>query len=121
MKEIFRDTEDPLFVVEGYFDAKSIDGVATFGNKLTPGQIDLLKMSKRQKVLIPDTKGNIDCGIADQFLNFGWSISLPELSGCKDVNEAIIRFGKLYTIKQISDNIRSGELAEMLLRAYCTK
>ena len=45
--EILAHTQEPLYVMEGFFDAHLINGVATFGNKLTPEQIRWLNRSSR--------------------------------------------------------------------------
>lgn len=116
--EIYKYTDDPLYIVEGFFDANPIGGVAIFGNKLTEGMLFHLRRSKRPKVVIPDRIGN-GYELALQALSEGWSISTPDISNCKDISDAIVRFGKLYTMMTIAENTCDGFEAEVNLRMYC--
>lgn len=112
-------TSDPLFVVEGWFDAYSINGVATLGNRLTQQQISWLNRSNRPKVIIPDRYGDGHL-LAKQAIDLGWSIStLDRNDDCKDINESIIKRGKLYTMTTIMNNIISGNLAQSVINIYC--
>lgn len=114
-----KDRKDaPLFITEGFFDAFLIDGVALFGNTLYKEIVPLLNSCPRQKVVIPDKRGD-GYKLALQALKQGWSIATPEIPGCKDINEAIIRYGKLYVVRSIMSNIYSGFDAELNLQFYC--
>ena len=109
--EVYRRTDLPLYVLEGFFDAYSIGGCATLGNTIRDDQLEHLRRSHRRKVLIPDKFGDGDVQ-ARQALKEGWSISIPDTPGCKDVNEAIKRFGKMYVMKTIAEKTCSGFEAE---------
>jgi hypothetical protein len=101
---IFKDIDKPLYICEGFFDAISIKGVAIFGNRFKPGQIKILNSTKRKKVYIPDrTKDGQKAAL--QALEQGWSISIPDFGDCKDVSAAIHKYGLLYSLKTIQDNI----------------
>ena len=52
--KLFKPTDAPLYVVEGFFDAIAINGVAVFGNQMTQEQIRWLSRSSRPKIIIPD-------------------------------------------------------------------
>lgn len=116
--EIYKHTDDPLYVVEGFFDANPIGGVAIVGNKLTEGMLFHLRRSRRPKVIIPDKIGD-GYELALQALKEGWSISTPDIGNCKDLNNAICRFGKLYTVMSIAEHTCDGFSAEVNLRMYC--
>lgn len=118
--KLFTNTDLPLYVVEGWFDAYMIDGVAILGNELSDGCIAWLNRSPRPKVYIPDRFGNGFIG-AEQAIDLGWSISAPDpgISGYKDISEAVNKYGKMYVIKTIADYTRSGESARILSRLYC--
>lgn len=119
-KELYDNTDLPLYVVEGFFDAYVIEGVATLGNKLTPEQIKHLHRSPRSKVIIPDRRGDGHV-MAEQALEEGWSISCPDIGDCKDVNQAWMRYGNLYVMKTIADMTMIGVMAETALRMYCER
>ena len=95
-----------------------IQGVSVFGNHMTPNQIKWLKQSSRQKVIIPDRFGDGHL-LAEQALELDWAVSYPDIGSCKDVNDAIVKYGMLYTLKTISDNICLDFEAEARLGIYC--
>lgn len=111
-------TDLPLYVVEGFFDALVINGVAVFGNRMTQNQIQWLNKTARKKVIIPDRYGDGHL-LAEQALKQGWSISTPDIGNCKDVNEAIVKYGKLYVLKSIAENTATGIQAVASLTVYC--
>lgn len=113
--QLHRSTTEPLYVVEGAFDAIHLNGVATLGNELSFAQKELLSSSHRRKILVPDFKGDSNRLIED-FIDMGWDISFPAYrTKCKDVSEAVINYGKLYTAYDIVKNIKSAEESNMLL------
>lgn len=112
-------TDQPLYVVEGWFDAYHLDGVAVFGKRLSDQQITLLNRSRRPKVVIPDRQGDGDI-LAKQALELGWGISTPEIGSCKDVNDAIVRYGVLYTKRSIIENTTTDPfVGSVQLGMYC--
>jgi len=116
--EIFTYSEKPLFIVEGWFDAFVIDGVAIIGNELSQAKIQWINLSKRRKVYVPDRRGNGHLG-AIAALEAGWEISTPDIGNCKDINEAFTKYGSLYVRKTLNEQIASGFEAEAKLTVYC--
>lgn len=118
--EIYATTDKPLYVQEGFFDAFLLkDSVATFSNKLTEHQIEILNRCHRPKIVIPDREGK-GYVIANQAIEQGWSVSFPDIgSSCKDMNDAILKYGRLYVLKSIADNTSSGFAAQMMVNMYC--
>lgn len=116
--KLFEKQTTPLYIVEGFFDAFVIDGIAIFGNEISKSQAIWLNRSQREKIYIPDRLGNGQLG-AKQALKFGWSVSTPNIGNCKDINEAVLKYGKLYVIRTISDNIASGFQGEVKVGLYC--
>jgi DNA primase len=118
-EKLFIQTDEPLYVVEGIFDAMSINnGIAINGRTLTTQQYAHLNRSPRKKIYIPDRFGNGDEG-ALQALSFGWEVSFPDIGGCKDMNEAVKKYGKLYVMKTLIDNTLSNVAAETRIGIYC--
>lgn len=118
MDQVYAHSNAPLFVVEGFFDAFHLNGAATLGRQLTEGMAYHLNKSVRDKIIIPDRTGNGE-DLALAGLKRGWKVSTPDFGGCKDVTEAVVKYGKLYTMKTILDNIHSGFGAELNVRMYC--
>lgn len=111
--------DTPLYIVEGWFDAKAIDGVAIFGNKLTGEQIAWLNRTNRQKVMIPDRYGDGQL-VAERVLKMGWAVSFPDIGdSCKDMSDAVKKYGKLYVLQSIVAKTVSGFEAEAATKLYC--
>ncbi len=119
--KLYIDRDKPLYIVEGWFDAEAIDGVAIFGNELSETKIRILNKSPRTKVYIPDRYGDGLTG-AEQALAAGWSISTPDIGTCKDMSEAVQKYGKLYVLKTLVDNTTDDEFsATVQLGTFCVR
>lgn len=114
--ELYNRTSLPLFVVEGFFDALLLRGnaVSCMSSNLTEYQIKYLNLCSRDKVIIPDLTGN-GVELAEQALEQGWSISIPYFKNCKDINDAVKKYGRLYVIDEIMRNIKNDFEAELSL------
>jgi hypothetical protein len=87
---------------------------------MTPEQIEWINKSPRQKIVIPDRKGDGHL-LAKQAITLNWSVATPDIGDCKDINEAVIHYGKLYVIKAITTQIHNEFAAEALTMLYCEK
>lgn len=88
-------------LVEGQFDAISIDGCACMSNTLTGEQLSLLKGLNRKIIYVPDRdKPGLEA--CNAMLDYGFHISIPDWApDVKDVNDAVKRYGKLPTLLSI--------------------
>ena len=107
-----RQTEDRKFVIvtEGPFDAIAIDGVAILGSDIGDAQVDLIESLNKQVIMMPDndSAGN---KLITQALKYNWDVSFPTwYDTCKDINEAVLNYGKIFTLKNILDNVQSTRL-----------
>ena len=103
-------------VVEGLLDAVCIDGVATLTNRCSETQAQIIDSLAREIILVPD-RDNSGQKLINDALKYGWSVSFPEWqSDIKDVNDAVQRYGKLFTIKTIIDARQTNSLKINLLR-----
>lgn len=107
----------PIFVTEGFFDAYILDGVAIIGKFITEEQKYWLSKTNREIVVIPDKYGD-GIKLVKQALDLGWKISFPNFGVCKDVNEAIIKYGKIFVINELMKSIKSGYGAEIETKLY---
>lgn len=119
-EHILQNTDTPLYIVEGFFDAFVLKGVAVLGSKISPNQLRWINQTRRQKVVIPDRYGD-GVRLAEQALELGWNISTPDIGSCKDVSEAVVKYGLLYTLKTIKDSTSSGFEAATNVNLYCKK
>ena len=88
-------------VTEGIFDALSIDGVALMHNDISSDQALLLSTLNKKLILVPD-RDSTGLALCDKALELGYSVSLPNWDvDVKDVNDAVIKYGKLPTLLSI--------------------
>jgi hypothetical protein len=82
-------------VVEGVFDAMSIQGLAVLHNDINAAQVQLIRSLNRDIVVVPD-QDTAGMALVDRAIELGWSVSMPEWpADCKDVNDAVIRMGRV--------------------------
>ena len=113
-----RQQDDREFVIvsEGPFDALSIDGCALLGAEIKDSQNWLLKQLGKEIVLVPD-KDHEGPRTVEQAIEYGWSVSMPDWpDGVKDINDAVIKLGKLATLWLIVSAKESNSL-KIQLRA----
>ena len=105
-------TTDRKFVIvcEGPFDAMAIDGVSVLGNECSEQQAEVIDRLKRQVIVVPDAD-RAGALMVDLALEYGWNVSFPVWQEtCKDVNAAVVKYGKLFVIKTILDSMLSSRL-----------
>jgi len=82
-------------VVEGVFDALSINGLAVLHAEINDAQVRLIRSLGREVIVVPD-QDKAGMKLVDHAVELGWAVSIPEWpNGIKDVNDAVIRLGKL--------------------------
>jgi len=85
-------------VVEGVFDALSINGLAVLHADVNDAQARLIRSLDREIIVVPD-QDEPGMRLVDRAVELGWSVSMPEWpADVKDVNDAVIRWGKLATV-----------------------
>ena len=108
-------------LVEGIFDALSIDGCALTHNNISPEQAQVLRQLNRQIIMVPDRdKPGLD--ICDTALGLGYSVSLPDWEDdIKDVNDAVIRYGKVPTLLSILQSATTSKIKIEMRRKQIVK
>jgi hypothetical protein len=87
-----------VIVVEGVFDALSISGLAVLHAEINDAQARLIRSLGRDIIVVPD-QDEAGMKLVDRAVELGWSVSMPEWPvDVKDVNDAVIRWGKLTTL-----------------------
>jgi len=103
-------------VCEGPFDAISIDACALLGAEIKDSQNWLLKQLGKELVLVPD-RDHEGPKTVEQAIDFNWSVSMPDWpEGVKDVNDAVIKLGRLATLYLII-NAKESNALKIRLRA----
>jgi len=99
-----------VIVSEGPFDALSINGCALLGAEIKDSQNWLLKQLGKELVLVPD-RDEAGKLTVEQAMEYGWSVSMPDWpTGIKDINDAVIKLGKLATLYLIVSAKESNSL-----------
>jgi hypothetical protein len=99
-----------IIVVEGIFDALAINGLAVLHNDINPTQSQLIKSLGRDITVVPDQDA-AGMALVDKALELGWAVSMPEWpNGIKDVNDAVIQFGRLGTLLIILENRETSKI-----------
>jgi DNA primase len=90
-----------VIVCEGPFDAMSIDGVAILSNQCNETQADVIDALGREVIVVPDSD-RAGAKLIDNAIEYGWTVSFPVwMETCKDINQAVCKYGKLFVLKSI--------------------
>lgn len=99
-----------VIIVEGPMDALSINGVAILGADIMDKQAMLINRLGLTPVLVPD-RDQDGLRTIEQALSNKWLVSLPEWhQDIKDSNDAVRKYGRLWTLKSIIDGVERNEL-----------
>lgn len=115
-----------VIVCEGPFDAMAIDGIAVMSNQCSEMQADIIDSLGRQVIVVPDFDVHVNnrskkvwagSTLIDQAIDYGWDVAYPVWAGaCKDVNEAVGRYGKLFVLQSILMSVETSKLKIELKR-----
>ena len=105
-----QDRREFVIVSEGPFDALSINGCALLGAEIKDSQNWLLKQLGKELILVPD-KDHEGPKTVERAIELGWSVSMPSWPpGIKDINDAVIKLGRLATLWLITNAKESNSL-----------
>lgn len=114
-----------VIVCEGPFDAMSIDGVAVLSNDISETQAELIESLDRPVIVVPDFDRHSNksgrevwpgAQLIRRAIEYGWSVSFPVWHNtCKDINDAVVKYGKLFVVKSILEARESSSLKIKLL------
>lgn len=108
-------------VVEGVFDALSINGCALTHDTISEEQAEILRSLNRKIIVVPDLdKSGLD--ICDRALELGFHVSIPDWGeGIKDTNDAVVKYGKLPTLLSIMQNATTSKIKVQMKRLRLDK
>jgi DNA primase len=99
-----------VIVTEGVFDAISIDGTAVLHNEISNAQAHQLHRLHRKVIVVPDFD-EPGLKLIDDAMKHGFEVSIPKWDkGVKDVNDAIVQYGKIPTLLKILESSNATEL-----------
>ena len=108
-------------LVEGIFDALSVNGCALTHNTISDVQAQVLAQLNRKIIMVPD-RDKAGLEITDRALELGYHVSLPLWDdSIKDVNDAVIKYGKLATLLSILQNATMSKVKIELRKRQIAK
>jgi DNA primase len=94
----------------------SIDGVAVLNNECNETQADIIESLGREVIVVADND-RAGAKMINNAIEYGWTVSYPVwLETCKDVNEAVTKYGKLFVLKSILDAKQTSKLKIELMK-----
>jgi hypothetical protein len=111
--DILFSDQEYVFIVEGPFDAISVNGIAVCGSKINREQIELLKKFDKEYIVVPDRLKTVTNFIEVAEENNWWISVVPYIHynnnpiwepDIKDCADAVKKYGKLYTIYSLLEN-----------------
>lgn len=113
-------------VVEGIFDALSIDACALGTSTISIEQQELLRRLNRTIIVVPD-QDETGLELCDQAMELGYKISLPDWGTndqgtyIKDVNEALVKYGRLPVLLSILQSATISKIKIEMTRRKLVK
>ena len=99
-----------VIVTEGPFDAISVSGVSILGSEINDTQRELIDGLGRKVIVVPDRDAPGE-KLVSQAIEFGWSVAFPEWEdGVDDVADAVLKYGRLFTIQSILKTTETSKL-----------
>lgn len=97
-------------LVEGIFDALSLNACALTHNTISEEQASLLAQLNRKIIFVPD-RDKTGLETCDRALELGYSVSIPNWDeDVKDVNDAVVKYGKLMTLVSILQSATTSKV-----------
>jgi len=99
-----------VIVTEGPFDAITVSGVSILGSEINETQRELIDALGRQVIVVPDRDAPGE-KLINQAIEFGWSVAFPEWDKTVgDVADAVLKYGRLFTIQSILKTTERSKL-----------
>jgi hypothetical protein len=99
-----------VIVTEGIFDALSIGGLAVMHNTISDLQARLIRSLGKEITVVPD-QDRAGIELIDRAVELGWAVSIPDWpAGWKDVNDAVIKLGRLGALLTIMQSRETSKI-----------
>jgi hypothetical protein len=114
-----KDGRQYVIVTEGEFDALLTNGLSVGSNNISDRQIQLIEDLNIEPILLPDADSS-GRQLVERAADFGWSVSFPEWENCKDVGDAVLKYGRLFAVYSILQAAEHSPTKIRLLgKRYC--
>jgi hypothetical protein len=110
-----------LIIVEGLFDALSVNGVAVLHNTISDKQAQIIRKQHKQITVVPD-QDEAGLRLIDRAVELGWAVSIPNWPDhIKDVNDAVKHYGRLGTLITIMNSRETSKIKIELAKRRLVK
>ena len=97
-------------VVEGIFDSLCIGGLAVMHSTISDEQARLIRSLGKEITVVPD-QDLAGMELVDRAVELGWAVSMPPWpDDIKDVNDSVVRYGRLATVLTIFKNRETSKI-----------
>lgn len=104
-----------IILCEGPIDAIMLDGIAVMGTDINSAQYELITQLRKEIIVVPD-RDSAGSKLVTAALNYNWNVSFPDWDdSIKDINDAVIKYGKLSTLISIKKYAVSSEIKIKLI------
>ena len=108
-------------VVEGIFDALSLNCLAVLHNDINAKQAQVITSLRKDITVVPD-QDEAGLKLVDRAVELGWAVSIPRWHPeVKDVNDAVKRYGRLGTLITIMNSRETSKIKIELMRKKLVK
>jgi hypothetical protein len=108
-------------VVEGVFDALSIGGLAVMHSTISDEQARLIRKLGKEITVVPDQDLS-GMELVDRAVELGWAVSMPPWpADIKDVNDSVVRYGRVATLLTIFENRNTSKIKIELRKKQLVK
>jgi hypothetical protein len=99
-----------VIVVEGIFDALCISALAVMHGTISDEQARLIRSLGKEITVVPD-QDLPGMEMVDRAVELGWAVSMPPWpADIKDVNDSVVRYGRLATLLTIFENRETSKI-----------
>ena len=122
MDEVYRYTDEPLFVSEGPIDALSIgkNGVALLGSTLTEFQLQALQKVQNRRIIFVIDKNKNGFKLAQIALANNWHVTVMP-GDIDDANDALMKLGCLWLTNHLISTAVTGFAGKLLVETMCKR
>lgn len=108
-----------VIVTEGQLDALVTGGIAINGATPSYTQLSIIDQLDKEIIVLPDAD-RASMPMVRAALKRGWAVSFPEWEGCKDAGDAVLKYGRLFTVRSILDSAETNSTKiQVLAKSYC--
>lgn len=120
--ELFRYTNEPLFVIEGAIDAISIgqNAIGLAGSTLNEFKVEMLNRVKNREIIFVIDKDKNGKLLGQNAVRHNWTITYLD-GELKDPNDAMCKMGKLWMLNNLMENRKTNFSAAVWLNSIKIK